>query len=56
MGITYIPMKTGFMYLIAIIDIYNRSIVDWCMHNSLDASHYIEVFQNAIATYGRLSL
>lgn len=50
--ITYIPMKKGFMYLTAIIDVYNRFIVGWSLHNSLDASHCIEVLQNAIATYG----
>lgn len=50
--ITYIPMKKGFMYLTAIIDVYSRFIVGWSLHNSLDASHCIEVLQNAIATYG----
>ena len=46
--ITYIPMKKGFMYLTAIIDVYSRFIVGW----SLDALYCIDVFQNAIATYG----
>ena len=50
--ITYIPMKKGFMYLTAIIDVYSRFIVGWSLYNSLDASHCIEVFQNVIATYG----
>ena len=45
-------MKKGFMYLTAIIDIYSRFIVGWSLHNSLDASHCIEVLQSAIATYG----
>ena len=45
-------MKKGFMYLVAIIDVYSRFIVGWSLHNSLDASHCIEVLQNAIATYG----
>lgn len=40
------------MYLIAIIDIYIRFIVDWSLHNSLDASHCIEGLKNAIANYG----
>ena len=50
--ITYIPMKKGFMYLTAIIDVYSRFIVGWSLHNSLDASYCIDVLQNAIATYG----
>ena len=40
------------MYLTAIIDVYSRFIVGWSLHNSLDASHCIEVLQNAIAIYG----
>ena len=31
--ITYIPMKKGFMYLTAIIDVYSRFIVGWSLHN-----------------------
>ena len=27
--ITYIPMKKGFMYLTAIIDVYSRKILSW---------------------------
>ena len=34
--IIYIPMKKGFIYLIAIIDVYSRFIVGWSLHNSLD--------------------
>lgn len=52
--ITYIPMKKGFMYLTAIIDAYSRFILGWSLHNSLDASHCIEVLQNANATYAHL--
>lgn len=40
------------MYLTAIIDVYSRFIVDWSLLNSLDASYYTDVLQNAIATYG----
>ena len=30
--ITYIPMKKGFMYLTAIIDVYSRMIVSWSVY------------------------
>ena len=33
--ITYIPMKKGFMYLTAIIDVHNRFIVGWGLHTRL---------------------
>lgn len=50
--ITYIPMKKGFMYLTAIIDVYSRFIVGWGLHNTLDASNCIEVLKTAIARHG----
>lgn len=50
--ITYIPMKKGFMYLTAIIDVYSRFIVGWSLHNTLDASNCIEVLKGAVARYG----
>lgn len=34
-GITYIPMKNGFMYLCAIIDIHTRFVVGWGISNSM---------------------
>lgn len=50
--ITYIPMKKGFMYLTAIIDVYSRFIVGWGLHNTLDTSNCDEVFESAAAKYG----
>jgi len=50
--ITYIPMKKGFMYLVAIIDIYSRYIVGWDIFNSLDAQNSLNVFKKAIAKHG----
>ena len=46
--ITYIPMKKGFMYLTAIIDVYSRFIVGWSLHNSLDTSNCIEVLKRVL--------
>ncbi len=50
--ITYIPIKKGFMYLTAIIDVHSRYIVGWGLHNTLDASNCIEVLERAISKYG----
>lgn len=50
--ITYIPMRKGFLYLTAIIDVYSRFIVGWSLHNTLDASNCIGVFRAAVARYG----
>ena len=35
--ITYIPMKKGFMYMTAIIDVYSRKIVGWGISNTMSA-------------------
>ncbi|MBW6491696.1 MAG: IS3 family transposase [Lentimicrobium sp.] len=47
--ITYIPMRSGFMYLVAIIDHYSRYIVGWDVFNSLDAENALSVLKKAIA-------
>lgn len=51
--ITYIPMKKGFMYLTAIIDLYSRYVVAWNISNTLDAECSLEVLKNAISLYGK---
>jgi len=35
--ITYIPMKKGFMYLTAVIDIHTRYVLNWSISNTMDA-------------------
>lgn len=51
--ITYLPMKHGFMYLTAIIDVYSRYIVGWGLSNSLDAQSSLEVVKRAISVHGK---
>jgi putative transposase len=52
MDITYIPMKTGFMYLTAIIDLHSRYVVQWSLSNSMSAEWCTEVLQEAINNHG----
>ena len=51
--ITYIPMKHGFMYLVAIIDLHSRFVVGWGISNSLEADFCIEVLNQSIHKYGK---
>jgi len=51
--ITYIPMKKGFMYLTAIIDLYSRYVVAWNISNTLDAECSLNVLKTAISLYGK---
>jgi putative transposase len=51
--ITYIPMKGGFLYLTAIIDIYSRYIVGWGISNTLNADASLSVMKQAIREHGK---
>lgn len=51
--ITYIPMPKGFLYLYAIIDVYSRYIVGWGLYSTLEAGIALEVFNRAVADYGK---
>lgn len=51
--ITYIPMKKGFLYLTAIIDLYSRYIVGWGISNTLDAEASLSVMKQAIKEHGK---
>jgi putative transposase len=50
--ITYIPMKQGFMYLTAVMDVYSRKILSWGISNSLNASWCLQVLKEAINDHG----
>jgi putative transposase len=50
--ITYIPMKRGFMYLFAIIDLYSRYVVGWSVSNTMTAEWCVSVLEEAISRYG----
>lgn len=43
--ITYLRMTGGFMYLIALIDVYSRYIVAWYLSNTLDAEFCLEALK-----------
>ena len=51
--ITYIPMAKGFMYLVAIIDLYSRFVVAWDVFNTLNAENALGLLKRAIGKHGR---
>lgn len=51
--ISYIPMKSGFMYLCAIIDIHSRYIVGWSVSNGMDAAWVVSTLKTAIKENGK---
>jgi len=50
--ITYIPMKKGFLYLVAVIDWYSRLVLSWRMSNTMDKTFCVEALQEALDRYG----
>lgn len=51
--ITYIPMRKGFMYLFAIIDLHTRYVINWSISNTMTAQWCKETIQQAIQTHGK---
>lgn len=50
--ITYIPMRGGYMYLCAIIDLYSRYIVGWSVSNTMEADWVCAVVRDAVGIHG----
>jgi putative transposase len=46
--ITYIPMKNGFMYLVAIIDWYSRKVISWDLSNSMTSDFCVRALELAL--------
>jgi len=49
--ITYVPMADGYMYLIAIIDLYSRYVLIWSISNTMDAEWCSQVLREALEKY-----
>ena len=49
--ITYVPMRHGFMYLVAIMDWYSRHVLAWRLSNTLDATFCLEALDAALDQY-----
>lgn len=53
MDITYIPMRHGFMYLAAIIDVFSRRIMGWGLSNTMEAEWCAEIAEDAFLRHVR---
>ena len=51
--ITYIPVRRGFLYLVAIMDWASRHVLAWRLSNTLDAGFCTEALEEALERYGR---
>lgn len=46
--ITYLKVKGGFMYLVALIDLHSRYVVDWELTNTLETDCCLEMLNRAL--------
>ena len=51
--ITYIPMRRGFLYLVAVMDWATRKVLSWKLSNTMEADFCIEALEEALARYGK---
>ena len=48
--ITYIPMRRGFMYLVAVMDWFSRYVLTWELSNTLEAGFCTNALERALAS------
>lgn len=46
--ITYIPLRRGFMYLVAVIDWFSRYVLSWRLSNTMDGQFCLDALQQAL--------
>ena len=51
--ITYIPMRRGFLYLVAVMDWATRKVLSWRVSNTMDADFCIEALEEALERFGK---
>jgi len=50
--ITFIPMARGFLYLVAILDVYSRKVLSWRISNTMDTAFCVDAVEDALRRHG----
>ena len=50
--ITYIPMRKGFLYLVAVMDWHSRKVLSWRLSNTMEVDFCVSALEEALAKYG----
>jgi putative transposase len=50
--ITYIPMRRGFLYLVAVMDWATRKVLCWRVSNTMDVAFCVDALREALARFG----
>jgi putative transposase len=51
--LTYIPMRRGFLYLVAIMDWATRKVLSWRVSNTMDVEFCLDALEEALARFGK---
>jgi putative transposase len=51
--LTYLPLAHGFLYLVAILDVYSRKVLAFRLSNTLTADCCVEALDDALSKFGR---
>jgi putative transposase len=51
--LTYIPMRRGFVYLVAIIDWYSRYVLSWRISNTMESDFCVDALNDALRLHGK---
>ena len=51
--VTYIPMRRGFLYLVAVMDWASRKVLSWRLSNTMETDFCVAALEEAIARYGK---
>jgi putative transposase len=51
--ITYVPIGTSFLYLVAVIDWASRAVLAWRLSNTMDSSFCVDALEEALARFGQ---
>ena len=46
--ITYVPLRHGFLYLVAVMDWFSRYVISWRLSNSMDADFCVEALEESL--------
>jgi len=53
MDITYIPVQGGYLYLVAVIDLFSRYVVNWSLSNTMTSQWCRQTLAEAIRQHGK---
>jgi putative transposase len=51
--ITYVPLRRGYMYLVAVMDWFSRYVLSWRLSNTLGGAFCVAALEDALEKWGR---